>query len=146
MVAGCETIGQIAQEVAEVYEWLSTQIRRSGELAGSCKGCGRCCDFDRSEHRLFVTTPELTYLAAKLVPELIKPMTNGRCPYQINDKCTIHEDRFAGCRIFCCSGDADYQGRLSEATLKKLKKICTRFGLAYRYADLGTALNSFERD
>jgi Fe-S-cluster containining protein len=146
MVAGCETIGQIAQEVAEVYEWLSTQIRRSGELAGACKACGKCCDFDRFDHRLFVATPELIYLVAKLGPEPVKPMTNGRCPYQKNDKCTIHEDRFAGCRIFCCAGDEDYQGRLSEAALKKFKWICTQSGLAYRYADLGTTLNSFERD
>jgi Fe-S-cluster containining protein len=146
MVAGCETIGQIAQEVAEVYEWLSTQIRRSGELAGSCKACGKCCDFDRFDHRLFVTTPELIYLAAKFGPEPIKLMTNGRCPYNMNDKCTIYENRFAGCRVFCCAGDADYQGRLSESALKKLKRICARFGLAYRYADLGTALSSFAHD
>jgi hypothetical protein len=53
---------------------------------------------------------------------------------------------FAGCRIFCCRGDADFQHRLSEAVLKKLKAICTELEIPYRYLDLTTALNTFGRD
>ena len=103
---------QLLKRVAEVYNWLDGQIENSDELVGECKACGKCCDFDSFEHRLFVTSSELMYLAAKVSNENIKPMVGGRCPYQTNGKCTIYENRFAGCRIFYCNGDADFQSRL----------------------------------
>jgi hypothetical protein len=51
----------------------------------------------------------------------------------------VYEYRFAGCRIFCCKGDADFQNRLSESALRKFKSICTDFQISYRYADLAKA-------
>jgi len=143
MVAGCGTNSQLLERVAEIYDWLDLQIRRHSDLAGMCRACGKCCDFERVDHRLFVTTPELTYLAANLGNENIKPMTTSRCPYNIAGKCGIYEYRFAGCRIFCCSSVPDFQSRLSESALKKIKSICTEFQIRYRYADLAGMLNSF---
>ena len=120
----------------------------------------------RFDHRLFITTPELMYLTANLGAEninpphvrRIKPMPTTRsstlstmlktstlttrCPYNNDGKCTIYEYRFVGCRIFCCRADADFQSKLSESALKKLKSICTEFELPYRYTDLASALNS----
>ncbi len=133
---------QMIKRVAEIYNQLDCQIRDHTDASNSCHACGRCCDFDAFDHRLFVTTPELTYLAEKLTPEKIEPMTTGRCPYNINGKCTIYEHRFAGCRIFCCKIEAEFQSTLSESALKKLKSICTEFQIPYRYTDLATALNS----
>ena len=141
MVAGCGADGRLLERVAEVYDWLELQIHRSDSLAVACKCCGDCCDFDAFDHRLFVTLPELTYLAANLGAENIKAMPSGRCPYNIDGNCGVHEHRFAGCRIFCCSGDAAFQSELSEAVLARLKSICTEFRIPYRYVDLATALN-----
>ena len=152
----------LLQKVAEIYTWLDTQIRDNNQLTGQCSACGKCCDFaspapaseqgpapglDQGfDHRLFVTPPELMYLAANLGAEKQKQMTTNRCPYNIDGKCTIYEYRFAGCRIFCCKADTDFQSRLSESALKKFKSICTEFQIPYRYTDLATALNSFSRD
>lgn len=135
--------GQLLKKVAEVYDWLDLQIRESTRLAGVCDACGKCCDFESFDHRLFVTPPELMYLAANLGAENIRPMTTSRCPYNIGGKCTVYKYRFAGCRIFCCKADTDFQSRLSESALKKFKSICTEFRVPYRYNDLPTALNSF---
>jgi len=117
------------------------------------------------DHRLFVTTPEMIYLTMNLGAEKIKPMVTSRgstlstwfdfahhkslktgtltirCPYNIDGKCTIYEYRFAGCRIFCCKADTDFQSRLSESVLKKFKSICTELGVPYRYIYLAGALN-----
>lgn len=82
------------------------------------------------------------YLTANLGAENIKPMTDSRCPYNIDGKCTIYEYRFAGCRIFCCNADADFQSRLSEEVLKKLKSTCAEFQIPYRYTDLAVGLNN----
>jgi hypothetical protein len=143
MVAECGANNQLLERVAEIYNRLDSQIRESSDLAGECKVCGQCCDFDSFDHHLFVTTPELIYLAAKLGAENIKPMPTGKCPYNADSKCRIYEYRFAGCRIFCCKGDADFQSRLSESALKKFKCICAEFQIPYCYSDLATALNRF---
>jgi Fe-S-cluster containining protein len=127
--------------VAAVYRWLDGRLRLHGDLTGLCESCGRCCDFDSFDHRLFVTPPELMYLAAHLGRENIRPMEAGRCPYNVGGRCDIYEHRFAGCRIFCCNGDSDVQSELSESALERLKSLCTELEIPYRYTDLATGLN-----
>jgi len=158
MVAGCGTNSRLLEEVAEIYTWLDAQIRDNNKLTDRCKACGKCCDFaspapaaeqvsapglDQGfDHRLFVTPPELMYLAESLSPENIKSMPTNRCPYNIDGKCTVYEYRFASCRIFYCKADVDFQSELSESVLEKLKSLCTEFQIPYRYTDLATALNT----
>ena len=141
MVAKVRTNKQLIAKVAEIYNWLDWQISKSADLAGWCKACGKCCDFDSFNHRLFVTPPEIIYLAAKLDADKIKPMPTNRCPYNIDGKCSVYKYRFAGCRIFCCKADQDFQSELSESVLKEFKSLCRQFRLSYRYNDLATALN-----
>ena len=143
MVAGCGTNKRLLEKVAEIYTWLDTKIRDNNKLTGQCKACGKCCDFDKFDHHLFVTSPELMYLIANLGAENIKSMLSSRCPYNIDGKCTVYEYRFAGCRIFYCKADVDFQGELSESALEKLKSLCTEFQIPYHYTDLATALKSF---
>lgn len=145
MVAESGVDSQLTAEVAAIYTWLDREIRRNADVAGVCDACGRCCDFGISDHHLFVTTPELMYVAANLGAENMKLMPTGRCPYNVDGKCSIYEYRFAGCRIFCCKGEKDFQSALSESALRKLKTLCTTFHVAYRYTDLASALNGFVR-
>ncbi len=141
VVAGYKTKERLLREVAEIYSWIEQQLSIGAEPAGQCSACGECCDFDAFEHRLFVTVPELMYLAANLNVEKLEPMLASRCPYNIDGKCSVYEWRFAGCRIFCCRTDADFQSSLSEAALDKLKAICLKFEIPYLYTDLASALN-----
>lgn len=131
------------REVADLYDWIEAQLQADPDRAGACNACGACCDFIGYDHRLFVTLPELIYLASKLDAATLRPMVSGRCPYQEDNRCAVHAHRFSGCRIFCCTGDPDFQSELTETTLKKLKAICQRFGVPYRYADLAAALEMF---
>jgi Fe-S-cluster containining protein len=140
MVGTPERQQQIVEEVAKLYDWIGAQLAENPDAAGRCKGCGACCDFPAYDHRLFVTPPELIYLAVRLGTSRLKTMPTGRCPYQEGGRCTVHEHRFASCRIFCCTGDPDFQGDLSEAVLQRLKAICERFEIPYHYQDLPTAL------
>jgi Fe-S-cluster containining protein len=171
MVAEYETNSQPLKRVAEIYKWLDSQIRKSVHLAGICDACGKCCDFAQFDHRLFVTTPELMYLAANLGTALtaetaenteknknkIKRSDNTKnlgvlcelggkrkmnwCSYNVDGKCSVYEHRFSGCRIFSCKGDTDFQSRLSESAVKKFKVICEQFQIPYRYTDLTTAMD-----
>ena len=45
-----------------------------------CNACGNCCDFDAYGHRLYITPPELMYLADKIGKENLKPMTGWPLP------------------------------------------------------------------
>jgi hypothetical protein len=125
---------------------MDHRLRQDAARAGNCTTCGACCDFAGYDHRLFVTTPELIYLAAKLGTTTLEPSTSGRCPYQRGAACDVHAYRFAGCRIFCCHGDAAWQGELSEDTLRRLKAVCERHDVPYQYMALGAALARFNDD
>lgn len=146
MVGEPERYRRLLGEVAALYDWIEVQLREHGERAGTCSACGACCDFVGYDHLLFVTPPELIYLAEKLNVTRLREMESGRCPYQDGTQCSIHAHRFAGCRIFCCTGDPDFQSELTETALKRLKAICARFDLPYRYADLAKALAAFAND
>lgn len=126
---------KIADAVAEVYDWIDSQIN------ACCDACGKCCDFESYGHRLFVTSPEIIHFTEKLRPDDIKPMPTGRCPYNVNGKCSVYDYRFMGCRIFSCKGDGDLQSKLTEQALAKLKSICKEFNIDYKYTDLKTAIN-----
>jgi len=134
---------RLVEEVAALYDWIDVQLRQDPARAGRCKACGACCDFQAYDHRLFVTPPELIYLAARLDTRALRPMPSGRCPYQQGKDCTVHEHRFAACRVFCCTGAADFHSDLSEAALQRLKNLCEELQVPYRYQDLATALNTF---
>lgn len=143
MVGEPERHRRIVAEVANLYRWIDSQLKQDLAGVGQCNACGACCDFPAYDHRLFVTPPELVYLAAKLNTGRLKTMPDGQCPYQQGKRCSIHEHRFASCRIFCCKGDSAFQSKLSEATLKRLKAMCERLEVPYRYQDLPAALETF---
>ena len=134
--------GGVLDAVAEVYEWIDSQIAAHCGDGHRCDACGKCCDFESYDHRLFLTGPELVYFIAGLDGEKINKMTDGVCPYNVDGKCSVYEYRFAGCRIFNCKGDIDFQSRLSEEVIARFKGICERFDIGYRYSDLASALNS----
>jgi Fe-S-cluster containining protein len=133
---------QLLNEVAALYDWLDGQASRHIRPDSLCSACGKCCNFKQFGHLLFVTGPELMYLSAKLGKKL-KQMSDGICPYNKLGNCTVYDFRFSGCRIYNCNADKDFQSFLSESALKKLKSICERFDIPYKYTDLKTALESF---
>ena len=127
----------VVEKVEDIYNWLETQLRKRNT---PCDACGKCCDFKNYDHRLYVTTPEMIYFKEKIAPKNIKPMTEGKCPYNIEGKCSIYNYRFAGCRIFNCKADPDTQSKLSENTLQKFKDLCDKSQTPYNYAELSKAL------
>jgi hypothetical protein len=136
---------QVAARVSEIYQWIENELLASQAIAGECSACGKCCDFESYGHKLFVTTPEMIYFVDKIGKENIKQMTKSRCPCQIEGKCTIHDIRFSGCRIFCCKGDTTFQSELTEAVIKKFKAVCAELEIPYRYIELSAALKEFDK-
>jgi hypothetical protein len=135
---------KIIERVSEIYKWIEEQQLANKCFAGSCAACGKCCDFEAYDHRLYVTPPEIIYFVEKLGLANIKQMTTARCCYQVEGKCTVHPYRFAGCRIFCCKGNAAFQSELTESAIKKFKALCDELQIPYRYLELPSALKEAE--
>jgi Fe-S-cluster containining protein len=136
---------QTIDRVRQIYDEIDAALKNSPALAGKCSACGKCCDFESFGHRLYITPPELDYLAHYIGKDNIKPMNTGVCPYNENGKCSVYDFRFASCRIFCCTGDEDFQSQLTESTLNKIKRLCEDFSILYRYMELPSALSSAYR-
>ena len=132
---------RLPAKMADFYASLDARISQAFDQRTLCRQCGKCCNFKSFGHRLFITTAELLYLQVQLAPAGLKSMSDGICPYREKGKCTIHENRFAACRIFFCQSDEDIQSELTEQALKELKQIHADYGIPYRYMDLATALN-----
>src|SRR5512133_1424160 len=80
MVAEPARHSRLVEEVAALYDWIGERLRQESGRVGRCNACGACCDFPAYGHRLFVTPPELIYLAARLDVDRLEPMPGGRCP------------------------------------------------------------------
>jgi len=128
----------LIRQVQEIYDWLDEQLKAQSP---DCVACGKCCDFDSFGHRLFVTTPEILFFENKIGSRDIKKMAGGRCIYQADGKCSVYQYRFAGCRIFDCKANPDFQSDLTETVIKKFKSLCEEYEVPYRYVDLPKALN-----
>ena len=134
---------KIIERVSEIYKWIEEQQLANKGIAGQCAACGKCCDFETYDHRLYITTPEILYFVEKLGRANIKQMTTTRCCYQVEGKCSVHAYRFSGCRIFCCKGEATFQSELTEAAIKKFKGLCAELQIPYRYVELPAAFKNF---
>jgi Fe-S-cluster containining protein len=127
----------ICSEVEQIYDRLDSNIKSSNN---QCAACGKCCNFESFDHKLFVTTPELLYFSKNV--KNLKLILTQSCPYLEDGKCSVRNYRFAGCRIFFCKADKDLQNKLSKETIGKFKMLCDKFNFPYCYIDLMTALNA----
>lgn len=132
----------IIEKIENIYTWIEKQLKKDNT---SCLSCGKCCNFKSFDHRLYVTTPELIYFKEKLGLEKIPTMTNGQCPYCVDNKCSVRKCRFAGCRIFFCKGDIDLQSEITEKAMQKFHDICRKFDITYEYMELSAALKSLQK-
>jgi Fe-S-cluster containining protein len=130
----------LIEQLAQIYREIQAALEESPQLAGRCLACGKCCDFASFDHLLYVTPPEIEYLTFHIGPENIKPMPDGACPYNEKGRCSVYDYRFVGCRIFCCTADKDFQSRLTESALTRLKNLCEEFELSYSYRELSEVL------
>ncbi|MGC4032333.1 MAG: hypothetical protein QM754_11495 [Tepidisphaeraceae bacterium] len=99
-----------------------------------CDVSGRCCQFEKFGHLLFVSTLELAAFAARR-PENDLPDADG-CRYQINGLCTAHAVRPFGCRVFFCDPTAEaWQEEQYEHFHTRLKQMHDELGVPYLYVE-----------
>lgn len=140
----------VAAALEAVYARASTAIAERGP---ACWASGRCCNFDRAGHRLYVTGLEAAYVVAHLPlvagtregnfaratidgRDLDEARARGGCPFQVSNLCGVHAIKPLGCRVYFCDRSAQaWQQDLSEDLLAEVRRIHDAFGVEYRYGE-----------
>jgi len=133
--------------LAAICAWVDEYVATSG---AKCLLSGRCCRFDQYGHRLYVTALEtasfLRQLAAVNPAALPTPgnsASHSGCPYQQDNRCSVHPIRPAGCRLFFCDQTTHHwQSRMYENLQCRLRRLHDDMHLPYRYLEWRAALAS----
>lgn len=128
----------IAGELEAIYAMIADAVEARGP---ACWASGRCCNFQKTGHLLYVTGLEAAYTVSRapaaLTPGVVEGATaSGTCPYQERNLCGAHPMRPLGCRVYFCDRSAqDWQRSLSERMLEQVRRLHDRRGIAYRYGE-----------
>jgi Fe-S-cluster containining protein len=131
---------EVRSELEEVYRDLDREVRGLGV---GCWLRGDCCDFERSEHRLYASSVEIAYVSEKHPEAFSGP--SALCPFWKEGKCTERERRPLGCRTYFC--DARYRDPLQdlyEKHYRRLQGLAERHQLAWSYVEFVAALRNRE--
>ena len=133
---------EVAAELEAVYAYIAAAVESRGPR---CWVTGRCCHFEASGHRLYVTGLEAAYTllhaesagGRAITPSDVQAARDaGGCPYQVHARCGVHEVRPLGCRVYFCDHTAQgWQRDLSERALRLVRELHVRHGVEYRYAE-----------
>jgi len=143
----------IAHELEAVYAQVSADIAARGP---ACWASGRCCNFEKTGHRLYVTGLEAAYalrngpqviVADRVIntglslPQIADARASGGCPFQVDNLCGIHSVKPLGCRVYFCDRSAtEWQADLTEKSLREIRAIHDRHHIPYRYGEWRTML------
>lgn len=129
----------IALELEAIYTYLSAEIESRGP---ACWASGRCCNFAKAGHRLYVTGLEAAYVVARLehrplaLADIHAARARGDCPFLDRNLCGVHAIKPLGCRAYFCDRSAqDWQQALSERGLARLRTLHDRHDIPYRYGE-----------
>jgi len=131
----------VSMEIEAVYADVALQVEARGP---ACWASGRCCNFEKAGHLLFVTGLE----AAWTVLRSGRGGTGepGGCRFQEGNLCGVHEVRPLGCRVYFCDRSAqDWQHSLSEHGQAQIRGIHDRNSLTYRYSEWRWLLSVLDR-
>lgn len=153
------TVAEVAAGIDAVYQMVADQVEARGP---ACWASGRCCDFGRSGHALYVTGLEAALTAVRWVRDargvggeaglsLVRGLggaveraaLRGACVFQEGNLCGARAVRPLGCRVFFCDRGAQvWQRDLSERALGMIRGVHERHGVAYRYAEWNALLGA----
>lgn len=132
---------EVADELVAVYADVAAQIEARGP---ACWASGRCCNFEKAGHLLFVTGLEAAWTV--LGSPAREDRQPGGCRYQEGNLCGVHAVRPLGCRVYFCDRTAqEWQHELSEHGQKQVRAIHERFGVPYLYAEWRWLLRVLEQ-
>ena len=126
------------RELEELYREVDRRIASTGV---ECWVRGVCCDFDRTDHRLYASSIEVAYVREKHWQEW--PSDSRLCPFWVEGRCTERERRPLGCRTYFCDASfRDETHSIYEVAHRAIQELAARHGLDYRYTPFVDALRT----
>lgn len=140
---------EVRDALEAVYADAAREIVERGP---ACWASGRCCNFEKTGHLLYVTGLEAAYTVAGAREReaagatSLPVLSGGLCPFQEQNLCGVHEIKPLGCRVYFCDRSAQqWQNDLSERLLAEVRAIHDRHGVEYRYGEWRGMLALFNR-
>lgn len=139
---------EIQSRIVEIHDEVA---RRIGAREPICTASGRCCDFERYGHRLYVTGLE-TAMTLDAIPkeralsegDVEKAQAEGTCPFVVDRLCGVHPVRPVGCRVYFCDPSAQlWVNEVAEFAADAVKRVHDDFGIEYRYTEWRALLLMF---
>ncbi len=151
--------GSVVVRLDEIYNRVGAEIAERRPL---CEASGRCCNFAKYGHLLYVTGLEAacTIQRARVraadpnppqhraqgetgaqtppraLPVLSNAPTLDACPFLVGTSCGVHTIKPLGCRVYFCDPTAqEWQHDLSERSLGWIRNLHDELGVPYRYAE-----------
>ena len=143
-----------ARRLESVYGEATHAIEQRGPV---CWASGRCCDFDRAGHVLYVTGLEAAYVVNRLeaqhaqpdasatgLPVLNPGAIRGACPFQRDNLCSVHTIKPLACRTYFCQLDAQqWVNDTTEQLHEQVRAIHQDHALPYAYGEWRAMLARF---
>lgn len=159
---------EIDAAIATLHGELDEAVARRGP---TCWQSGDCCRFEDYGHRLYVTGLEAAWFLLRHASPASRPgqptgtqasrearvrlpVTNAvtaetsthataqpACPYQHDNRCTVHAIRPMGCRVFFCEpGTEAWQRETYERFHAQMRELHETHEIAYRYLEWRAAV------
>jgi Fe-S-cluster containining protein len=133
---------EVPAAITAIHQQLQERIDQRQPL---CVASGKCCQFERYGHRLYVTTAEMASFWASLgrlsPPPIDTHWDRTGCPFQVGRLCGVHAIRPFGCRIFFCDPTAtEWQQQEYENFHRQIKELHHTLEIPYFYVEWRQAL------
>ncbi len=145
---------RIAAELEAVYAEAAEETIRRGP---ACWASGRCCNFEKTGHLLYVTGLEAAYTVVRLstsekeaatgalgdmrlpvleTGKLVAATNHDGCPFQSANICTVHTIKPLGCRLYFCDRSAqDWQHEALERLHRRIRLLHDEHSIPYSYGE-----------
>lgn len=138
----------IDRAIRALYEDIRLAI---DERQPRCVASGRCCHFERFDHRLFVTGLEAAWCLARVgrrlsADDVAAARERGDCPFLIDERCSVHLVKPFGCRVYFCDESAqDWMHEIAARAHARMATLHNAHDVAYRYDEWRAMLSRFAR-
>ncbi len=123
------------RRIANLYRRLDEELAPHTHL---CRMRAVCCDFRRTDHRLYATELEVRYalaLRARRGASIPEAESDGLCPFWHDGLCHAREERPLGCRTYFCDPSWRERGEAMHARYHEaLRRVCDEERVPYEYA------------
>jgi Fe-S-cluster containining protein len=135
--------GEASAMLDDVYAQTAREIEARGP---ACWASARCCHFETTGHRLYVTGLEAAYTLARLDEGTLARLGGGgalehawragTCAFLAGNLCGAHAIKPLGCRVYFCDRSAQaWQQDLCERMLGRIREAHDRTGAGYLYGE-----------